>query len=107
MRKTLTLLAALTLALTGCDTLTKPNLAGTYHYVGKRVPFQMLNKFELTDRKFIADIFLGETALDYEVEDGFIYVNSAGVKYRLKIVSPDTLRADAHSPFEGTYARVK
>ena len=107
MRKTLTLLAALTLALTSCDTLTKPNLAGTYRYVGKRMPFQTLHKFELTDHKFIADIFLGEAALDYEVEDGFIYVNSAGVKYRIKVVSPDTLRADKHSPFEGTYVRVK
>lgn len=107
MFKALTLLAGLTLALTSCDTLTKPNLAGTYRYAGKRVPFQMLDKFELTDHKFIANVFMGEAALDYEVEDGFIYVNSAGVKYRLKIVSPDTLRADKHSPFEGTYVRVK
>lgn len=49
---------------------------------------------------------MGEVALDYEVAGDYLYVNSVGVKYRSKTVSPTTLRAEVHSPFEGTYIKL-
>jgi hypothetical protein len=95
------------IALTNCNPLAKRPLTGTYHYVGQRVPYQQLDKFELTDHKFIANVFLSEVAFDYEVEDGYLYVSSEGAKVRFQIVSPDTLRAEANSPFAGTFVHVK
>ena len=101
------LLVALVLTLTGCDTLTKKRLPGIYQYIGQKQPFQAINKFELTDKKFIMESLFGEGAMDYIVEDGYVYAGPAGSQIRFKIVSPDTLRNEGTTGFEGTYVRVK
>jgi hypothetical protein len=101
------LLAALMLALTSCDILTKKRLPGTYHYIGQKQPFQALSKFELTDKKFIMASLVGEAAMDYVVEDGYVYAGPAGSQIRFKIISADTLRNEGTMGFEGTYVRVK
>jgi hypothetical protein len=101
--------AAFALALPSCEALTGPtasSLKGTYVYTGQSIPFQSFKKIELTGTKFVTSSFFGEMVSDYEVEDHYLYVNSAGTKYRFAIVSSDTLRADAASPFAGTYVKA-
>ena len=49
----------------------------------------------------------GEAASDYTIENDYVYVGSEGSQIRFKIVSPDTLRNEGTTGFEGTYVRVK
>lgn len=107
MPKLLYLLAALALTLTGCDTLTKKRLAGTYHYVKSKESVPLIDKFELTDTKFIMPSLGGEAASDYTIENGYVYVGSGWPQVRFKIVSSDTLRNEGTVGFEGTYVKVK
>jgi hypothetical protein len=101
------LCAALVLTVTGCDTLTKKRLTGTYQYIGQKDRFHSLNKFELTGTKFVTNIFFGEQAMNYTVEDDYLYVHFPGIQYRFKVVSSDTLRNEGTMGFEGTYVRMK
>lgn len=101
------LFAALVLALTGCDTIIKKRLPGTYHLIGPKQAFLVLDKFELTDTKFIMATLVGEGAMDYTVEDGYLYAGPAGSQIRFKIISADTLRSEGTAGLEGTYVKVK
>jgi hypothetical protein len=101
------LLAAFTIMLASCDALTKPtSLKGTYKAIGKEKRMFSINKFELTDTKFIASAGLGEQAIPYNVEDGYVYAGPKEGQIRFKIVSPDTLRNESNMGFEGTYVKV-
>jgi hypothetical protein len=103
-------LAALVLALTSCDTLTRPtatSLKGTYQYTGQKNGSHFLYKFKLTGTKFIANFFLGEQAFDYTVEDGYLYMKTVGTQYPFKVISSDTLYNEGTTGLEGTYVRVK
>lgn len=108
MFKILTLLAALTLALTGCYTLARFTSApqGAYQRL-EDGHFHTLTKFELTGNKFITRDFVGETALDYTLENQTLYVQAWGTQYRFQVVSPDTIRNNSGMGMTGTYVRLK
>jgi hypothetical protein len=98
---------ALPLTLTSCDTLNKPtSLKGTYKFIGTSRGFRVLNNFELTDTKFIMPGLFGEAAMDYTVEDDYLYAGPKGSQIRFEIVSPDTLRNEGAMGIAGTYIRV-
>lgn len=101
------LLAALTLTLASCDTLTKSNLKGQYEYIGSDHRMRVLDKFELTPTKFIMPrSFIGEAAMDYKVEDGYVYAGPEGGQIRFRIIG-DTLRNEGTAGMDGDYVRVR
>ena len=100
------MLAFLAVTLASCDTLTNPSLKGKYQYIGRDHRMHILDKFELTPTKFVMPGMFGEAAMDYKVEDGFVYAGPDGGQIRFKIVSTDTLRNEGTMGMEGDYVRV-
>ena len=109
MFKTLALLAALTLALTGCEALTKPTtLHGTYRQIGKLRPLQRTAAtIQFTTTKATMSEAFNQS-FDYKLEDGYVYIDGGDIiQTRFRVVSPDTLRNEGNPIVEGTYVRVQ
>ena len=64
------------LTFSGCETLVKHRLSGTYYrYNADSTTTPVVQKLRLTDTKFIMSMPLsGDMAMDYSVENGIIYV---------------------------------
>lgn len=100
-------LLASVLLVTSCQTPTTPNVKGTYRYLGDGKPaFGGNRNLEFTTSKFIMG---GSIAMDYKVEDGYVFVGTSEGQTRFKVISEDTLRAEVNDimGLDGTYVRVK
>ena len=101
-------LAALVfLIFTGCDTLTKHRLAGTYYrYHQDGTATLAVEKLRLTNSKFIIAMPLnGELAMDYVVEDGVIYVGGQPSQMCFTIDGLGIISNKGLVGIEGTYVR--
>jgi hypothetical protein len=104
-----TFIAAIALlAFTGCQTITKHRLAGTYYrYIpqGKDAPMAV-QKLQLTDSKFIMSMPLnGDMAMDYTVEDNIIYVGGQPSQLCFTMDGMGIISNKGNQGIEGTYIK--
>ena len=102
------LVALASFTATGCQTVTKHRLAGTYYrYLpqGKDAPMAV-QKLQLTDSKFIMSMPLnGDMAMDYTVEDGVIYVGGQPSQICFTMEGFGVISNKGNQGIEGTYIK--
>ena len=92
--------------LAGCQPLSKQRLTGTYQWQGQDEFFH-LREVRLTETKCIMNLpMLGETAQDYTVENGTIYVGGADGQICFTIDGPGIISNQGTLGMEGTYVRA-
>ncbi len=93
--------------LSGCDTVNRQRVEGTYQLIKDDEPGHSLGRIELTPSKCILSMFMVEVANDYKIDDKYIYTTVEDFNIRIKIVSSDTLRVDNVAMMDGTFVRTE
>ena len=101
-------LAALSfLALSGCETLAKYRLSGTYYrYNADGTRTLAVQKLRLTDSKFVMSMPLsGDMAMDYSVENDVIYVGGQPSQMCFTVDGIGVISNKGLVGIEGTYVK--
>ena len=101
-------LAALAfLALSGCETLAKHRLSGTYYrYNADSTRTLAVQKLRLTDSKFIMSTPLsGDMAMDYSVENDISYVGGQPSQMCFTVDGMGVISNKGAVGIEGTYVK--
>ena len=95
------------LTFSGCETLAKHRLAGTYYrYNADSTVTLAVQKLRLTDTKFIMSTPLsGDMAMDYSVENGIIYVGGQPSQMCFTIDGMGVISNKGAVGIEGTYIK--